>query len=58
MQGEDSVIQEAIDAGFDIALLELNLSLSPQERADAHEGALALVWELEAAKALRDEKLK
>ncbi len=48
-------IQDAIAAGFDLTLLELNLSLTPEQRVEAHEGALNLVFELEHARSLRDE---
>lgn len=40
---------EAIDYGIDLNLLELNLELSPQQRIEQHESALALVQELRKA---------
>ncbi|MBS1983747.1 MAG: hypothetical protein JST16_06205 [Bdellovibrionales bacterium] len=40
-------IRDAEDAGFDMNLIDLNLSLSPEQRLEAHQGALDLVLELE-----------
>jgi hypothetical protein len=52
---EEQTIREAEEAGFDLNLLELNLSLTPQERMERHDGALALVLELEKIRRARDE---
>lgn len=42
-------IQRAIDYGIDISLLEANLRLTPLQRMDAHDSALAFALELKAA---------
>jgi hypothetical protein len=53
---KDLAIKEAEEAGFDLKLLELNLSLSPKERIAQHDSALELVLKLEVArKGMRDE---
>jgi len=41
-------IQEAEIAGFDLNLIDLNLSLTPSQRVEQHQSALTLVLELEA----------
>lgn len=46
---------EAQKAGFDINLIELNLSLSPEQRIEQHQSALNLVLELEKIRMTRDE---
>lgn len=51
-------IQEAEQAGFDLNLIELNLSLSPSERVEQHQSALDLVLELEAIRNIRNEDAK
>jgi len=43
------VIEEAERAGFDLSLLESNLTLSPEERLLRHDGALELVQMMRAA---------
>lgn len=43
---EEQIIADAIAAGVDIELLEFNLSLTPEQRAYQHDGALKLVLEL------------
>lgn len=43
---ENSILQDALEAGVDLELLEHNLSLTPDERARQHDAALALVLEL------------
>jgi len=40
-------IAEARRAGFDLSLVEHSLTLTPAERAQEHDSALALVLELE-----------
>lgn len=40
-------ITDAIAAGFDMDLIESNLALTPEQRMEAHQGALDLVWEFE-----------
>ena len=40
-------IAEAKRAGFDLSLVEHSLTLTPAERAQEHDSALALVLELE-----------
>lgn len=44
------LIKEAEEAGFDMSLIELNLSLSHSERVEKHQAALSLVEEIEKAK--------
>jgi hypothetical protein len=41
---------DALHFGIDISLVDYNLRLSHQERIQQHEGALALVQELVAAR--------
>jgi hypothetical protein len=48
-------ILEAEAAGFDIQLLDLNLSLSPEQRIEQHQSALSLVLDLEKIRIARDE---
>ena len=48
-------IEEAERAGFDLNLIDLNLSLTPTQRLDQHQSALALVLELEAIRNTRNE---
>lgn len=48
-------IAEAIKAGFDMNLIELNLSLSPEQRIEQHQSALSLILELEKIRADSDE---
>ncbi len=47
--------QEAEQAGFDLNLIELNLSLTPTQRVEQHQSALNLVLELEAIRKARNE---
>jgi hypothetical protein len=54
----DSSIEEARLAGFDINLIDINLSLSPEERWRQHDLALAIVHELENARLARDARLQ
>jgi hypothetical protein len=46
--------REAEQAGFDLNLIELNLNLSPAERIEKHEQALALVQELDRIRRARN----
>lgn len=48
--------QRAKEAGFDMSLIDLSLSLTPEQRAEEHQKALDLVWEIEKAKLVHDEK--
>jgi len=43
---EDQIIVDAIAAGVDIELLNYNLSLTPEQRAYQHDGALELILEI------------
>jgi len=52
------VIEEARRAGFDINLIEINLSLTPEERWRQHDMALAVILELEEARKARDAGLQ
>lgn len=47
-------LEDARLAGFDLDLIELNLSLTPKERWRQHDMALAVVFELEKARAVHD----
>lgn len=42
----EQIIAEAVQAGIDLELVEYNLTLSPEERARQHDGALELALEL------------
>ena len=46
----DSAIEDARRAGFDLNLIELNLSLTPSERWRQHDMALDVILELEKAR--------
>ncbi len=52
---QQQALDEARQAGIDLDLLDLNLSLSVAERWRRHDEALALVEKLEAARKLRDD---
>jgi hypothetical protein len=54
----DPSIEEALRAGFDITLMELNLSLPPEERWRQHDMALNVILELEQARMARDAGLQ
>jgi hypothetical protein len=54
----DAVIQEAGNAGFDLSLIELNLSLTPEERWRQHDMALDVILEFEQARQARDARLQ
>lgn len=51
-------IEEARKAGFDIDMLESNLALTPEERWRQHNLALAMAFELQKARLIRDAKLR
>ena len=53
----DPAIEEARLAGFDLNLLEINLSLSPEERWRQHDLALAVIEELQQARMIREARL-
>jgi hypothetical protein len=53
-----SAIQDAGRAEFDLNLIEMNLSLSPEERWRQHDIALEIILELEEARMARDAKLQ
>ena len=57
-QPTDPAIEEARLAGFDINLIEINLSLPPEERWRQHDMALDVILELEEARMARDAKLQ
>jgi len=46
----DPAIEEARRVGFDLNLIEMNLSLHPQERWRQHDMALEVILELEEAR--------
>jgi hypothetical protein len=54
----DPAIEEARLAGFDMNLIEINLSLPPEERWRQHDMALDVILELEEARMTRDAKLQ
>ena len=58
MYSQPDPLDEARRAGFDLSLLESNLALTPEERIRQHDGALALVLELEQIRRDRDAKLE
>ena len=47
MSSATDAIAEAQRAGFDLSLVAHSLTLTPAERAQEHDGALALALELE-----------
>ena len=55
---QQQALVEAQQAGIDLNLLDLNLSLSVAERWRRHDEALALVVQLETARKLRDDTLQ
>jgi hypothetical protein len=55
---DDPAIDEARRAGFDWSLIEMNLSLTPEERWRQHDLALDVILELEKARVARDEGLQ
>ena len=54
----DPAIEEARRAGFDLNLIEMNLSLAPEERWRQHDMALEVILELEEARLARDARLQ
>ena len=54
----ESAIEEAAQAGFDLNLMENNLSMTPEERWKQHDMALAVILELEEARMKRDARLQ
>jgi len=54
----DPAIEEARSAGFDMNLIEINLSLTPGERWRQHDMALEVILELEEARKARDAGLQ
>jgi hypothetical protein len=54
----DPAIEEARQAGFDLNLIEINLSLTPEERWRQHDMALDVILELEKARMARDAGLQ
>jgi hypothetical protein len=50
--------EEAHLAGFDSNLIEINLSLLPEERWRQHDMALTVIQELEQARLTRDTRLQ
>jgi hypothetical protein len=58
MKETDSAIEAAERAGFDLNLIDMNLSLSAQERWRQHDMALEVILELQKARVARDAKLQ
>jgi hypothetical protein len=54
----DPSIEHARIAGFDLNLMEINLSLKPEERWRQHDMALTVIQELEQARLTRDARLQ
>ncbi len=54
----NSAIEEAEKAGFDLSLVEASLRLTPEERARQHDQALSLVLEFDRIRRERSEKPK
>lgn len=54
----DAAIAAAERAGFDIAMLESNLALTPAERWRQHNLALAMALELQQARPVHDPRLR
>lgn len=46
MPDQNHIIEDAVRAGVDVELVEHNLTLTPEERARQHDGALELALEL------------
>jgi hypothetical protein len=53
---ENSAIEEAERAGFDLSLVDASLALSPEVRAAQHDQALALVLEFDLIRRKRGEQ--
>jgi hypothetical protein len=58
MKETDPAIAAAEQAGFDLNLIDMNLSLTPQERWRQHDMALEVILELQKARVTRDAKLQ
>jgi len=56
MPATSNAIQEAINAGFDLSMVDESLALSPEERARRHDQALALVLEFDQIRNERDAR--
>ena len=54
----DPAVEEALRVGFDLNLIEINLSLPPEERWRQHDMALDVILELEKARMDRDARLQ
>ena len=55
---DENPIKVAEEMGFDLSLIEHSLSLTPEQRAEEHQNALDLVWELEKARLTINEESK
>ena len=55
MNQDQTAIEEAIKAGFDLSLIDSNLALTPEERVLRHESALELVLALREAAAAHEK---
>jgi hypothetical protein len=53
---DNSAIEEAERAGFDLSLVDASLAVSPETRAIQHDQALALVLELDRIRRQRNEQ--
>jgi hypothetical protein len=53
---DNTAIEEAERAGFDLSLVEASLMLTPQQRAKQHDQALALVLEFDRIRQERSEQ--
>lgn len=58
MNPDEAAIEEARKAGFDLDLIDTNLSLSVAERWRQHDAALELALALEQARKNRDAGLQ
>jgi hypothetical protein len=58
MNADEAAIEEARRAGFDLDLIDTNLSLPVAERWRQHGAALELMLALEAARKNRDARLQ
>jgi hypothetical protein len=57
-ESAEKAIEDARSAGIDIDLVDTILALSPTDRCRHHDAALALVFELEKARAARDSRFQ
>jgi hypothetical protein len=58
MAKSESAIEAAEKAGFDLSLVDMSLRYSHDKRAEQHDGALALVLELERIRDHRNAQLE